>query len=157
MSLINTTGSTSRVIDEMLTVTYSHMIVRGSWSWTSANVSGSYDKMQEVHRYARETVKYVGLTKSAAEAQRDLLIEKYKRSFKISDWNSTVMNGQWDTRAGGERVMADISMRHVAGDMWEVTCSTNEDDMRMLLVASAVNYDTLFSDENARVYASTEA
>lgn len=147
---------TNLAISEALTTTYSRSVVRGSWTWTTANVSGAYDKMQEVHRYARESFRFVGYTAEAAKEKRDSLVSLYTRSFRYSDWDSTVSTGAWDVREGGSRVMADIALVHEEGDSWAVSVTVNEDDVRMVKVGVAIDYDSLFASENARTYVTTE-
>ena len=141
------------VVTEGLTVTYSRSVVRGSWSWTAANLSGAYDKMVELHRYARKAFKYVGLTYSAAKSKRDSLVTTLTRDFSYSDWDVTVTNGQWDVKSGGTRLMSDISLSHTEGDSWEVCVSVNEDDVRMIKVGESSSFETRFAAENARDYA----
>ncbi len=145
-------GTKNLVISEALTTTYSRTIVRGSWTWTAANVSGAFDKMQEVHRYARESFRWVGYTREAATIKRDELVSLYNRSFSYSDWNSTVSTGKWEVKSGGRRVMADIALVREDGDVWSVSVTVNEDDTRMVKVGEAIDYDAIFTSENARTY-----
>ena len=159
MSLITPVMMDTRAnlaISEALTTTYSRSVVRGSWTWTAANVSGAFDKMQEVHRYARESFRFVGYTEEAAKLKRDELVSLYTRSFRYSDWDSTVSTGAWDVCYGGSRVMADIALVHDEGDSWSVNVTVNEDDVRMVKVGVAINYDSLFASEIARTYVTTE-
>lgn len=135
------------VIEEALTVTYSNVVVRGSWGYTSANVSGWYNAMREIHRYARKSFKYVGMTYEAAVACRDDMVALFMRKFKNSTWLDATMGGGWVEEDAGEMPMADVALTHGDGDVWSVSVRVNEDDVRWRRMADYASVNVLFADE----------
>lgn len=153
MSLLTSHGEANLVIDEALTVTYSKSVISGSWGYTSANVSGTYYTMKELHRYARKTFRYVGMTYAAAKACKAAMIAKFTRQVWNSYWNGDAMGGGWNVDSGGEMLMADVSCVHVEGDCWEVHVSVNEDDVRFIM-ANQIGGKSNFYNERLRTYGS---
>lgn len=152
MSLLTSHSDTNVVIEEALTVTYSSSIVQGSWSSTSANVTVWYNTMREVHRYARKSFRYVGMTYAAAKACRDAMVTLFTREFKTSYWNSDTMGGGWNDEEGGTLPMADVSLTHDEGDAWSVHVRVNEDDVRFRRVSEGAYPNVLFAAERQRDY-----
>ncbi len=153
MALItDTTTNRNLVVTEGLSVTYSKSITKGTWTWGTSTLNGTYDKMYELHRYATKAFKYVGYTYEAAKAKRDALITELTRDFKYSVWNGAVTNGQWDVYAGGTQLMSDITLTYDAGDAWSVNVRVREDDTRTIKIGEDPAYATRFSAENARSY-----
>jgi hypothetical protein len=147
-----TYGDRNLVIDEALTVTYSKQLIQGSWGYTAANVSGYYNYMNEYHRYARKSFKYVGMKYATAVTCRDDMIKYFKREFYVDVWNGTVMGGQWDQTKGGEVLMADVSLVRDEGDSWSVHVRVNEDDVRYYMAGTTVRLKTVFSKARSRKY-----
>ncbi len=147
MGLQSSYSDANIVIEEGLTVTYSRSIIQGSWSYTAANVSGTYDTMRELHRYARKSFKYVGMTYAAAKTCRDAMITLFTRTTKTSYWNGTVAGGGWNDDDGGETLTADVSLVHGDGDAWEVHVRVNEDSVRYRLATEAAYSSVVFSHE----------
>lgn len=154
MSLKTTHGDDNLVIEEALTVTDCFSIVEGTWSYTSANVSGWYNTMKECHRFARKSFRYVGMTYAAAKTCRTAMITLFTRTVKMSYWADNVMGGQWNVNTSGTRVTADVSIVPSGGDAWDVAVSVNEDDVRMIKATDVYSYSSLFADERARSYGS---
>ena len=153
MSLCTSYSDANVVVEEALTVTYSTVIVQGSWSYTSANVTGYYYTMRECHRYARKSFRYVGLTHAAAKTCRDAMVALFTRDFKTSYWQSDAMGGGWSDDTGGTVLMADVSLTHDEGDAWSVRVRVNEDDVRFRFVQDGGMYpELLFGNE--RLYRS---
>ena len=98
MSLKTSHSDANVVVEEALTVTYSQSVIQGSWGYTSANVSGYYTTMREVHRYARKSFRYVGMTFAAAKACRAAMVAKFARAYKTSYWDADTMGGAWSAR-----------------------------------------------------------
>lgn len=152
MSLLRSHSDANVVVEEALTVTYSQSIIQGSWGYTSANVSGWYSTMREIHRYARKSFRYVGMTHAAAKACRDAMVAKFTRDVKTSYWNSSAMGGGWNDEAGGTIPMADVSLVHDEGDAWSVHVRVNEDDVRFRRVSDAHYAAVVFGAERLRGY-----
>lgn len=152
MSLKTSHSDTNVVVEEALTVTYSQSIIQGRWGYTSANVSGWYSTMRELHRYARKSFRYVGMTYEAAKACRKEMVEKFTRTFKTSYWNADVMGGAWNEDEGGTVPMADVSLVHDDGDAWSVHVRVSEDDVRFRKVQEGYAYAVVFAAERQRGY-----
>ena len=152
MALKTSYSDANVVVEEALTVTYSQSVVQGSWGYTSANVSGSYSTMRELHRYARKSFRYVGMTLAAAKACRNEMVGKFTRTFNTSYWNADVMGGAWNEDEGGTIPMADVSLVHDDGDAWSVHVRVNEDDVRYRKVQEVYDYATVFAAERLRGY-----
>ncbi|MBQ2630408.1 MAG: hypothetical protein IJG13_12085 [Kiritimatiellae bacterium] len=152
MALLTSHSSANLVIDSGLVVTYSKSLINGNWSYTSANVSGYYDYMWEIHRRARMSFRYVGMTKDAAESCKAAMIAAYTRAFKISIWDYSSMGGAWYDNSAGEMPMAEIAMSHNEDGSYDVVVNVNEDDTRMRKTSESTNYTLLFSAERSRTY-----
>lgn len=151
MSLRTSHSDANLVIDEALAVTYSNTIIHGSWGWSNGlNVTGTFYTMREIHRYARKTFRYVGMTFNAAKACAREMRELFTRDIRASYWN----NGSWNIDTAGTILMADVACVHVAADGWDVHVNVNEDDVRYAMVNSSVDIDQLFSSEMSRDYGS---
>lgn len=142
------------IVEEPLKVTYSTQIISGSWGYTSGNVSGSYTRMRENHRYATKRFRYVGMTHSAALACRDALIEKFTRDFKMSYWNGDAMGGEWLSMTGGTMVMADVSPEENEDGSYDVLVNVNEDDTKYTKVEVPFYPAIAFATERLRTYGS---
>ena len=140
------------MIDSALVVTYSKSLINGNWSYTSANVSGYYDYMWEIHRRARMSFRYVGMTKDAAEHCKDAMIAAYTRTSKTSIWDYSSMGGAWHDNSAGEMPMAEIAISHNEDGSYDVVVNVNEDDTRMRKTDSSTNYASLFYAERSRTY-----
>ena len=157
MSLLNSYGSDNLVIDSGLVVTYSKSLVSGGWGYTSANVSGSHDYMWELHRRARQSFRYVGMTYDAAQTCKTAMIAKYTRSFKMSLWDGSSMGGSWTDNPAGSMPMAEISVAHNEDGSYDVLVNVNEDDMRMRKVDGDVSPSVPFYTEASRSYEGGES
>ena len=155
MALISTwtSNGSNLVIDSALTISYSRSRVSGNWSYTSANVSGSYDYMMEYHRHARQSFRYVGMTYAAAMACKAAMVAKYTRATYMSIWDGSTMGGQWVTDSGGNMLMAEISPQHNDDGSYDVIVNVNEDDTRM----SMVGLTATFAYEPLRQYEGGES
>lgn len=142
------------IVEEPLKVTYSTQIISGSWGYTSGNVSGSYNRMRENHRYATKRFRYVGMTHDAALACRDALIEKFTRDFKMSYWNGDAMGGEWLSMTGGTMVMADVSPEENEDGSYDVIVNVNEDDTKYTKVEVPFYPAIAFAVERLRTYGS---
>lgn len=147
MSLCTSHSDANVVIEEALTVTYSTVIIQGSWGYTSGNVSGYYNTMREVHRYARKSFRYVGMTYAAAKSCRDAMVTLFTRDFKTSYWLSENMGGGWSDETGGTVLMADVALTHDEGDAWSVHVRVNEDDVRFRRISDGAHPTVLFATE----------
>ena len=156
MSLCTSHSDANVVIEEALTVTYSSVIVQGSWGYTSANVSGYYSTMREVHRYARKSFRYVGMTHAAAKSCRDAMVSLFTRDFKTSYWQSENMGGGWSDETGGTILMADVALTHDEGDAWSVHVRVNEDDVRFRRIADGAYPTALFAVERTTRHYGTD-
>ena len=162
MGLIGENGETygdrNLVVEEALRVTYSQMIVNGSWGWVSGNMSGSYTQMREFHRYATKSFRYVGMTYEVAKTCRDDMIAKFSRVTFTSVWDANRVDGAWLSQENGYMPMADVSLVHDEGDAWSVHVRVNEDSVRYR--HTGYNYDSyalyklFFGDETSWGYGS---
>ena len=152
MSLPTSHSSVNRVVDSGLVVTYSKTLVSGNWSYTSANVSGSYNYMMEYHRRARMSLRYLGMTEAAAKSCKAAMLSAFTRSFKSSLWDDSTMGGSWSDSSAGEGPMADVAMVHNDDGSYDVVVNVNEDDTRMRKVGESASYATLFFSERSRSY-----
>ncbi len=137
MALRTSHSSENRVVDSGLVVTYSVVKVNGTWSYTSANVEGWYYYMWELHRRARKSYRYVGMTETAARACKAAMIALYTRTVQQSFWNGDTMGGGWTVGSGGEMPMAEIAMSHNDDGSYDVVVNVNEDDCRMAMANSS--------------------
>ena len=154
MALKTSYSDANIIVEEPLNVTYSTQIISGSWGWTSSNVSGSYNRMRENHRYATKRFRYVGMTHSAALACRYDLIEKFTRDFKMSYWNGDAMGGEWLTMTGGTMVMAYVTPEENEDGSYDVLVNVNEDDTKYTKVEVPFYPATAFAVERLRAYGS---
>jgi len=154
MSLKTSYSDDNFVLEEGLVVTNSQTIIQGNWSWGSISASGSFAQMREVHRYARKSFRYVGMTYDAAKSCKTDMVAAFTRTFKTSFWDGSVNQGQWNVQAGGTMVMADVSIVPAGGDAYDVLVRVNEDDVRTMKVETTYSYDTVFSTEKTRTYGS---
>lgn len=152
MSLKSTHDTTNLVVEEDLTVTYSDAIIQGTWGYTSANVSGWYTRMREVHRRATKAFRYVGMTHTAATSCKTAMISAFTRTYSISVWNDGVMGGNWDVISGGSILMADVSCVHSDDDGWDVIVRVMEDDVRVIKTTDSYNANVVFAAERQRGY-----
>ncbi|MBR4614886.1 MAG: hypothetical protein IKO55_04715 [Kiritimatiellae bacterium] len=163
MALINswTANGSNLVIDSALVVSYSAGYVSGYWEQGSSMgiTVASWDHMYELRRRARQSFRYVGMTKTAADACKDAMVTKYTRSFSDSGtWDS--FNGTWtypSVLQRGNVLMAEISMQHNEDGSYDVVVNVNEDDSRMSVYSSSITMATLFSDERTRQYEGGES
>lgn len=160
MSLIGENGKEygdgNIVVEEALRVTYSKQTVSGSWGYVSGNMSGAYSWMNEFHRYATKSFRYIGMTFAAAKDCRNDMIDKFTRTIYSSIWDSETLGGGWVDTKMGEILMAEITLVHDEGDAWSVHVRVNEDDVRYRLVADSTlaPASSFFSREHGRVYGS---
>lgn len=152
MGLLTTYGGGNRVEEQSLFVRYSKTLISGNWEWSSYATSGNFIYMWECHRYATKRFKYVGMTKAAANSCADALKTALTRSIRVSIWDGSVAEGQWTRESGGTVCMSEISVNHVAGNMYEVEVNVNEDDVMIAKVADNPNPAYQFSTENNRSY-----
>ena len=154
MALKTSYSDENIIVEEPLKVTYSTQIISGSWGWTSANMSGSYTRMRENHRYATKRFRYVGMTHAAALTCRDELIEKFTRNFNMSIWNGDVTDGEWVSMNGGAMVMADVSPEENEDGSYDVLVNVNEDDTKYSRVETPFYPNVAFATERLRTYGS---
>jgi hypothetical protein len=154
MGLITSYSDANLVIEEGLTVTYSRRLISGSWSWTSANVTGTYSYMQEYHRYATKSFRYVGMTYAAAKTCRDAMIKYFTRTIKIDVWDDSVMGGGWVTKNGGTILAATVTLTHDDACMYSVHVRVNEDDTHYTSQSAVVTPSLEFATEQQRTYGS---
>ena len=154
MALKTSYSDANIIVEEPLKVTYSTQVISGSWGWTSANVSGSYNRMRENHRYATKRFRYVGMTHAAALVCRDELIEKFTRDFKMSYWNGDAFGGEWLSMTGGTMVMADVSPEENEDGSYDVLVNVNEDDTKYTKVEVPFYPAISFATERLRAYGS---
>lgn len=154
MALKTSYSDANIIVEEPLKVTYSTQVISGSWGWTSLNVSGSYTRMRESHRYATKRFRYVGMTHSAAIECRNDLILYFTRNFKMSIWNSDAMGGAWYEMDGGTMCMADVSLEENEDGSYDVLVNVNEDDTRYSRVETPFYPNVAFAYERLRMYGS---
>ena len=152
MAWVNDYKNAACIVEEGLTVTYSRRKISGSWGWVSLNMSGSWSYMNEYHRYATKSFRYVGMTYDAAKACRDAMIDYFTRKIKIDVWDGSATNGTWVTKDGGELLMADISLTRGDADEWSVHVRVSEDDTRYTLPDQPFTAESQFVFEQSRKY-----
>lgn len=153
MALITQHGSANRVIDTGLTVTYDRRWISGSWAWTnSLNEGGVYTSMQEYHRHARKSYRYVGMTDAAKDACIAAMITLYTRTTKTVFWQESG-GGSWGSPEDcGTVLMAEISPSHNEDGSWDVVVNVDEDDVRWTKANDVRTAKSLFTFEQARSY-----
>ena len=87
------------------------------------------------------------MTKEAAEECASDMIEKYTRSFTVSEWDG---NGAFVDISGGTVCMADVSIQKVQGHMYSVVVNVREDDCK--LRRNSTTPSALFTVEDRRDY-----
>ena len=156
MALLTSYGANNRVVDSGLVVTYSKRLISGNWGYTSGNMSGYYNYMIELHRYARKSYRYVGMTYDAAISCRNAMITYYTRTVYQSEWNGNSANGSWNVVNGGTQVMADISVQHSDDNAWDVVINVNEDTCRYWKTpgdgGTTPYFNVMFSSERRWTY-----
>ena len=152
MALLTSYGATNRVVDSALVVTYSNSLISGMWSWLSFNMWGTWDRMREIHRRARKSYRYVGMTESAAQQCKAAMIAKYTRDFWTSIWDGNSAGGSWTEVEGGSMPMADVAMSHNEDGSYDVIVNVNEDDSRMCLANSGFTYTSMGRRARRRDY-----
>ena len=153
MGLLTSWGAANRVIDQDLVKTYSRQRVYQDYTYVYGVAQLiTIHSVWEYHRRATKSYRYVGMDRDTANACAAAMATKYTRATKVSDWNgSGELAGTFSEIDGGTIPMAEVAVVHVAGCMYEVHITVNEDDMR-LRVEIVANPETLFSTENARDY-----
>ena len=137
MALLTEHSTVNRVIDTALAVNYSKAVVTGTWSKVYAWGLGSetWTRMYEMHRYARKSYRYVGMTYAAAQACEAAMIAYYTREALVPQvWDS--WNGMWinDTSGAHPKICtAEVSVEHQEDGAWDVIIHVNEDDVRMAM------------------------
>lgn len=156
MALRTTATATNCVVDQTLSVTYAKMRIPGTWSYPGAPGSTvTFDHAWEYTRHATLTKRFVGMTKSAAEAAAASFRASYTRDVKVSiyDGETTDTTGaaeRFSDEDGGSILMTDIAVVHDEGDAYTVVVQVNEVDVKMR--RKSVSASSLFLTENARGY-----
>lgn len=149
MALFTSHGDDNLVIEQGLRVWTSNRLIHGNWEWESISLSGTFASMWEAHRYARQSFRYVGMTKAAADDCADELKEKYTRSIRSTRWNGAAREGEWVREDGGTVVMAEIVPTPNPDGSYDIVVNVNEDDVNMgKTAAEAMDFD----DEDEREY-----
>ena len=132
-----------------LAVTYSSSIINGEWSSVTGVTTTTYYTALSYTRTATMSFSILGLTQSAAETIANTLRGKYQRNRRHSDWNPSL--GEFVATDQGEvACTAEISINHVAGEMYSVEAQVRETDT--LLHRVPISPASLFATENARQY-----
>ena len=153
MGLLTSWGAANRVIDQDLVKTYSRQRVYQDYTYVYGVAQLiTIHSVWEYHRRATKSYRYVGMDRDTANACAAAMVTKYTRATKISDWNATGEHaGTFSDIDGGTIQMAEVVVVHVAGCMYEVLVTVNEDDAKLRTnVVSDVA--SLFSVENSRDY-----
>ena len=157
MALLTTWTDNNKVIEQGLTITYSVSKTFGTWTATSSTASSAvevYTQAWEIRRFAKATFKYVGLDYTSAKSCAQAMATAYTRTTKVSVWDPTgqsMYDPEFVDIDGGSVLMADISIQHVEGHMYEVIISIGEEDTRMRRHLP-VSVESLFTTENNRTY-----
>lgn len=157
MGLLTSYGAANRVIDQDLSITYSRQRVYQDYTYVYGIAELiTIHSVWEYHRRATKSYRYVGMDRDTANACAAAMVTKYTRATKISDWNGSGEHaGTFSDIDGGAIPMAEVAVVHVAGCMYEVHVTVNEDDVR-LRVDVVNNVASLFSTENSRDYDTDE-
>ena len=153
MGLLTSWGAANRVIDQDLGITYSRQRVYQDYTYVYGVAELiTIHSVWEYHRRATKSYRYVGMDRDTANACAAAMVTKYTRTTKVSDWNATGEHaGTFSDIDGGTIQMAEVVVVHVAGCMYEVLVTVNEDDAKLRTnVVSDVA--SLFSVENSRDY-----
>ena len=149
MALLNSHSASNLVIEQGLTVWNSNRLIHGNWTWESISMSGSFASMWEAHRYAKQSFRYVGMTKAAADACATAMKTAYTRAIRSTRWNGAVNEGEWVRESGGTVVMAEITPTQNPDGSYDVVVNVNEDDVNMGKTAAEA---MSFANEDARTY-----
>jgi len=157
MGLLTSYGEANRVIDQDLVKTYSRQRVYQDYTYVYGIAEIiTIHSVWEYHRRATKSYRYVGMDRDTANACAAAMVTKYTRATKISDWNATgELAGTFSDVDGGAIPMAEVAVVHVAGCMYEVHVTVNEDDVR-LRVDVVNDVASLFATENNRDYDTDE-
>ena len=157
MGLLTSYGEANRVIDQDLVKTYSRQRVYQDYTYVYGIAELiTIHSVWEYHRRATKSYRYVGMDRDTANACAAAMVTKYTRATKISDWNATGEHaGTFSDIDGGAISMAEVAVVHVAGCMYEVHVTVNEDDVR-LRVDVVNDVASLFATENNRDYDTDE-
>lgn len=148
-ALIEEYSAANRVVDADLSVRYTQTLVGGVWEYETSPVSvQTFTEAWSYMRTARKSYRYVGMTKAAADMCADDMRNLYRRTVSISRWNRN--NGEFSDTSGGTVDMADVSVVHVAANMWDVVINVNETDTRMRRAYHTAS--AMFSAEDGRDY-----
>lgn len=151
MALRTSYSDANLVVDEPLDVTYTKREISGSWGYTSLNVSGTYNRMTEIHRYAKKRFRYVGMTFAAATACRDELKDKFTRTFRACLWNGDAMGGAWYMiDVAGTMPFAEVGLTENDDGSYDVSVSVSEDDVQYSKVGEAFSTRSKFAWERTR-------
>ena len=149
MALLTTYSSANRVVTADSVPTYSGRLISGEWSASIDNITTTYYYMYEYHRYRTKEYRYVGMDYSTAIACATSAASYYLRNARMSIWDDTT--GEFNRDSFIRETMANIALEQVAGEMYDVVISVNEDDSCLNHVAYT-DISTLFTTENSRGY-----
>lgn len=155
MALLNTWTDANKVIDQGLMITYSRTIVFGNWKQVAAFDASEYTYVQayELRRFAKGSFRYVGMDYTTATSCANAMIAQYTRTTKVSTWNpdgQALGQAEFVDVGGGTVPMAEVSIQHTDGHMYEVVVNVNEMDSRLRI--APLSPQTVFYVEDARTY-----
>ena len=156
MALLTTATATNCVIDQALSIVYSKMRIPGSWSYPGAPGSTiTFDHAWEYSRRATLAKRFVGMTKSAAEAAAAKFRTDYTRDIKASIYDgdtvdTTGIAERFSDESAGTILMTDIAVVHDEGDAYSILVQVSEVDVKMR--RKSYTASSLFTTENNRSY-----
>lgn len=158
MSLLNdvsnaTTLARHLVLESDKKVSYAVRRITGNWKFTQGvGIEGTVTRAWAYSRYATGSLRYIGLTRSAANTLAATLRSTYTRSCKISIFDDVTigLSEHFTDIDGGDIPMASVEVRSAGGDAYDVILQLNEQDERIR--ENRVSATSLFSAENNRTY-----
>ncbi|MBR4522813.1 MAG: hypothetical protein IKO64_01060 [Kiritimatiellae bacterium] len=158
MSLLNdATNSTELakrlVIESDRQVNYAVRRIAGNWKYAQGvGIEATLTRAWSYSRYCTGSLRYIGLTRSAANTLAATLRSRYTRSCKISvfDGDTIGLTEHFSDIDGGDVSMASVEVRAAGGDAYDVILQLNEQDEKTR--ENHVSATSLFSTENNRTY-----
>lgn len=157
MALMTYYGPENRVIEVGKTVSYGRRRVPGVWSYFSS--AATIETVYSAWQYTREcamTIRYVGMTESAALQCAADMIDFYTRTVAAYDWEDAWMADPpadrfiRKTQLDATILMADVSPVHNEDGSYDVLINLREQDDR--LSQTLMNASSAFPEADQREY-----
>lgn len=127
MAILGHWGANNLVIDQGKTVNCTMTLQKGD-----IDGDGHQDYYLEFHRYCQMSFRYVGMDYATALQCAGAVVERYTRKYMISEPSSSPQaTAGFEDIYAGSKLMAQVSVQHKDGCMYDVVVNVNEDDSKM--------------------------